>query len=64
MRRNIDGPFEMLAGRERQIDPNSFAFFVLCRKPLGNRAGDVSGVYQGKPGRRLAIDNGEVVMHG
>jgi hypothetical protein len=34
----------MLAGRERQIDPNSFAFFVLCRKSPGNRAADVSGV--------------------
>jgi hypothetical protein len=54
----------MLAGRERLIDPNSFAFFVLCRKPLGNRVGDVSGVHQGKAGRCLAIDNGEVVMHG
>jgi homoserine acetyltransferase len=41
MRRNIDGPLKTPTGRERQIDPKSFAFFVLCRKSLGSCGGKV-----------------------
>jgi hypothetical protein len=43
MRRNIDGPFERLVGHECQIDPNSFAFFPLCRKSPGSLDDKVSG---------------------